>query len=289
VKILIKAPAKINSLLRVLIKETSGYHQIETVLSAVNFYDEIQLTPNDSKLSLEVYGAELGPTEDNLVYKAAKMFFARSDVDGGVDIKLSKRIPAQAGLGGGSSDAGATMRALNLMFGVPFSSKELIEMATQLGSDVPFFASGLGTALAWGRGERLIPMKFQSHVVLALTSIPIETAKAYEALRIPRKTNSGPTMPKKINCLGKPNLWSSNHFEPEIFRQFPDLGQLHKAILATGALAARLSGSGGTLFGLFPNQTRARRACDDLAKSWPHVQFHVVKTLNNQPDPSVLV
>jgi len=286
---LIKAPAKINSLLRVLIKESSGYHQIETVLSAVNFYDEIQLTPNDSELSLEVYGAELGPAEDNLVYKAAKMFFARSDLDGGVDIKLSKRIPAKAGLGGGSSDAGATMRALNLMFGVPFSSKELIEMATQLGSDVPFFASGLGTALAWGRGERLIPTKFQSHVVLALTSIPIETAKAYEALRIPRKTNSGPTMPKKINCLEKPNLWSSNHFEPEIFRQFPDLEQLHKAILATGALAARLSGSGGTLFGLFPNQIRARRACDYLAESWPHVQFRVVKTLNNQPNPSVLV
>ena len=132
-KMLIKAPAKINSLLRVLIKETSGYHQIETVLSAVNFYDEIQLTPNDSKLSLEVYGAELGPTEDNLVYKAAKMFFARSDVDGGVDIKLSKRIPAKAGLGGGSSDAGATMRALNLMFGVPFSSKELISILTRYG------------------------------------------------------------------------------------------------------------------------------------------------------------
>ena len=288
-KMLIKAPAKINSLLRVLTKETGGYHQIETLLSAVNFYDEIELTPNDSNISLQVFGAELGPTEDNLVYKAAKMFFARSDLDGGVDIELSKRIPTKAGLGGGSSDAGATMRALNLMFGVPFSSKELIEMATQLGSDVPFFASGLGTALAWGRGERLIPTEFQSHVVLALTSIPIETAKAYEALCISRKTNSGPTVPKKINCLAKPNLWSSNHFEPKIFRRFPELGQLHKAILATGASAARLSGSGGTLFGLFPNQSRARRACDDLAKSWPHVQFRVVKTLNTQPDPSVLV
>ena len=287
--LVIKAPAKINSFLRVIAKEDSGYHQIESLLTAVNLYDEIRLTPNEGGISLKVIGADIGPIEDNLVYKAATTFFAKNDITGGVDLTLRKVIPTKAGLGGGSSDAGATIRALNLIFDQPYSSSDLIEIACELGSDVPFFASGFGTALAWGRGERLIPMEMQSYVLLALTSIPIETKWAYHSLGVSNRTNSEPVMPENIGNLNLSNLQFGNHFEPKIFKQFPKLKKLHKEIMEVGASVARLSGSGGSLFGLFPQEKQTHKARDELAKSWPDVRFLAVQTLGCQPDPDVLI
>ncbi len=284
----IKAPAKINSFLRVLSKEDSGYHQIETLFTAVNFCDGIQLVLNDGKISLSVIGAELGPISDNLVYKAVTAFFSRIDYRGGIEITLNKKIPTGAGLGGGSSDAGAVIRTLNLMFNQPYSPRDLMQISSELGSDVPFFTSALGTALAWGRGDRLMPMVFKSSVLLALTSVAINTAEAYEALNVQRKSTKAAIFPHSICSLEELATLSCNDFERTIFAQYPVLGKIRKDIEASGATVARLSGSGGTLFGLFSTECEAHSARHELTKSWPHVQFVITETLDSQPQPSAL-
>ena len=283
----IKAPAKVNSFLRVLAKEDSGYHQIETLFTAVNFYDEIQLVLNDEKISLKVIGAELGPTSDNLVYKAVTAFFSRIGYHGGIEVTLTKNIPTGAGLGGGSSDAGAVLRALNLMFDKPCSCKDLMEISCRLGSDVPFFTSALGTALAWGRGERLMPMSFKSFVLLALTSVAINTTEAYEALNVQRKLTKGTIFPRSIGSITDLTSFSENEFERTVFAQHPELGKLREDIGQAGATIARLSGSGGTLFGLFATESEVHSARHQLAKSWPEVRFVISETLDFQPQPYV--
>jgi 4-diphosphocytidyl-2-C-methyl-D-erythritol kinase len=285
---LVRAPAKINSFLRILAKENSGYHQIETFFTAVDFCDEIHLSLSDDKISLNVVGVELGSAEDNLVYKAVTAFFALVDYHGGIEITLNKNIPTGAGLGGGSSDAGAMIRALNLIFDRPCSPEELMGISCGIGSDVPFFTSGLGSALAWGRGERLMPMKFRSYVLLALPSVAINTTEAYEALDIQRKVTTAAVFPGSACSLEDLAGMSLNEFESMTFSRYPELGKIRKDIEKAGAPVARLSGSGGTLFGLFYTKDEVEAACRELRKSWPNVRFVITETLDSQPQPEVL-
>ncbi|MBH16291.1 MAG: 4-(cytidine 5'-diphospho)-2-C-methyl-D-erythritol kinase [Gemmatimonadetes bacterium] len=285
---LVRAPAKINLFLRVLAREDSGYHQIETLFTAVNFYDEIQFQLTTGEISLRVVGSDLGPIRENLVYRAATLFFSRMGASKGVDIILQKKIPTESGLGGGSSDAGATLRTLNFMLGKPFSSSVLMNMAIQLGADVPFFSSGLGAALAWGRGERLMPIGFHSHVVLALTSIPVGTAGAYDGLVLSRRTTESGVVPREITSLEQLATFSSNHFEENVFERYPELEDLRQSIERVGSPVARLSGSGGTVFGLFRTADEAHAATNELSRYWPDIQFVVAETLDSQPEPNVL-
>ena len=135
----VAAPAKINCFLRILAKEESGYHQIETLYNAVDFCDEIELHRTERGVSVEVVGPSVGPDEENLAYRAAEALLESGGMTPGVHISLTKNIPVEAGLGGGSSDAGATLRALNVLLGEPFSADALLQIAGRLGADVPFF------------------------------------------------------------------------------------------------------------------------------------------------------
>ena len=150
----------------------------------MGLYDEVHLERTAEDLSIEVVGPALGPEEENLAYRAAQLLIDRVNCSDGVRIRLTKNIPTGAGLGGGSSDAGATLRALNVLLGDPLSSTQLLELAGKLGSDVPFFTEGSGAALAWGRGERLVtvPTLEDTHVVLALPPVSVSTALAYREL-----------------------------------------------------------------------------------------------------------
>ncbi len=284
----VRAPAKINLFLRVLARELSGYHQIETLFAAVDFCDELRVERGEQGVSLEVLGADVGPDEDNLACRAARSFLEVAAADEGVHVRLTKNIPTGAGLGGGSSDAGATLRAMNLLFGNPVSESELLRCGAHLGSDVPFFTAGAGRALAWGRGEQLmaLPADHETAVLLALPAVQVSTAEAYEGLG--PDVRAAPST-HDLGAFERSERLAEicvNDFEPSVFARHPRLAELREAIDGSGATAARLSGSGAALFAIFDTQTLATAASDSLSSSWPDVEFVVTRTLAAQPAPT---
>ena len=283
----VAAPAKVNLFLRILAKEESGYHQIETLYRAVDLCDEIVVHRTERGVTVEVVGPSVGPDEENLAYRAADALLDAGRIKAGVHVHLTKNIPAGAGLGGGSSDAGATLRALNTLLGQPFSTSALLQIAGPLGADVPFFASGVGCALAWGRGERLVPIPDASvlPVLLALPSLHISTAEAYDYVKVPECITPASL---DLDALGRPETVAAlavNDFEASVFERHPELGELREAMHEAGALTARLSGSGAALFGLFDDGKAADRARTSLSASWADVRFVVTETMTSQPEP----
>lgn len=287
----IRAPAKINLFLRVLAREVTGYHQIETLFAAVDFCDELQLERMDRGVSIDVRGAAVGPDDENLAYRAARRLLEEVGTGGGVHIRLRKVIPAGAGLGGGSSDGGATLRGLNLLLGGPLSVPGLVRLAGELGADVAFFASGVGRALAWGRGERLmsLPTKHDLAVLLALPSVSVSTGEAYQRLgHVPRATPSV-LDPAVFESSERFREVSVNDFEPSVFSRHPELGALRKQMARQeGALSARLSGTGGAVFALFEGPALAESARTSMTESWPDVRFLVTRSLAAQPGPILI-
>ncbi len=284
----VRAPAKINLFLRVLAREVSGYHQIETLFTAVDLCDEISVDRAECGVSIEVTGADVGPDESNLAYVAAQSFLDATSASTGVHVTLTKHIPTGAGLGGGSSDAGATLRALNVLHGKPLQASELLGLAIDIGADVPFFASGLGRALAWGRGDRLLGLSGAADfpVLLALPSLQVSTRDAYSQLPVPTDRMPGMMEPAAFERWGGVAAIAVNEFEPTVFSAHPELGALRGAMESGGALTARLSGSGAALFALFEVVDDARAARDSLSSKWPDVRFVVTGTLADQPVPT---
>lgn len=283
----VAAPAKVNFFLRILAKERSGYHQLETLYGAVDLYDDIVIHRIERGVSIEVVGPSIGPDEENLAYRAAAALVGATGLTTGVHVRLTKNIPVGAGLGGGSSDAGATLRALNLLLGEPLSASALLQIAGRLGADVPFFASGAGAALAWGRGERLMPIPVASGltVLLALPSLHIDTTEAYQHLRVPERIT--PTI-LPLDMLGRTETLAElamNDFEASVFERHPELSGIREALDEAGALTARLSGSGAALFGLFDDVAGADRARTSLSAAWSDVRFLVTETMTSQPEP----
>ena len=284
----VRAPAKINLFLRVLAREVSGYHQIETLFTAVDLCDEITVDRTESGVSIEVTGADVGPEESNLAYRAGQSFLDATAAKAGVRIRLTKHIPMGAGLGGGSSDAGATLRALNLLHGKPLLPSELLGLAGDIGADVPFFASGLGRALAWGRGERLLGIAGPADlpVLLALPPVEVATGDAYSQLRVPTDRTPGMIEPAALEGWDRVAEVAVNDFETTVFSRHPELGALRAAMEDEGVLTARLSGSGAALFALFEGVDAAHTARDSLSLKWPDVRFVVTRTLAHQPAPT---
>ena len=284
----VAAPAKVNLFLRILAKEESGYHQIETLYSAVDLCDEIFLHRTERGVSIEVVGPSVGPDQENLAYRAAAALLGAAGFTIGVHVRLTKHIPVGAGLGGGSSDAGATLRGLNALLGEPLSGSALLEIAGRLGADVPFFASGAGAALAWGRGERLVPIPAAGGlpVLLAFPSLHIATTDAYQYVGVPERITPATLA---LETLGQPKTLAGlavNDFETSVFERHPELGKLREALHEEGALTARLSGSGAALFGLFNDREAADRARASLCASWADVRFVVTQTMGSQPEPT---
>ena len=284
----IRAPAKINLFLRILAREVTGYHQIETLFAAVDLCDELQLKRVDRGVSIDVTGYPVGPDHENLAYRAARRLLEEVGTGGGVHIRLRKVIPAGAGLGGGSSDAGATLRGLNLLLGDPLPLARLMRLAGELGADVAFFASGAGRALAWGRGERLmsLPSEHDLAVLLALPSVSVSTGEAYQRLgHVPRAIPSV-LDPAVFESSERFREVSANDFEPSVFSRHPELGALRKQMARQeGALLARLSGTGGAVFALFEGRALAESARTSMTQSWPDVRFLATRSLAVQPGP----
>ncbi len=252
----LRAPAKINLVLHVLFRREDGYHELYTIFQKVTFFDEIHLRPAP-RINLRVRGEiEVPEGEENLCWRAAKLFFAAQGRSHGVEIILDKRLPKGAGLGGGSSDAAAVLKGLNELY-PSFSPEELLSLGQKLGADVPFFLSPYSTALARGIGEILSPWPTHpAWYLLLCPEIEISTAWAYHNLRLTTRReppNYEPDQP----------LWEQglvNDFEPVIFSRYPVLKELKEELLRAGAQAALLSGSGAALFGVFLTEEEARAA-----------------------------
>jgi 4-diphosphocytidyl-2-C-methyl-D-erythritol kinase len=277
------AHAKVNLHLAVLAREESGYHQIETVFCALQLADDVEVTTAGRGIQLDVAGPDLGPIDENLAHRAAVAFFEQTRVTPAARIRLVKRIPAGAGLGGGSSNAAATLAALNALHGYPLGAPTLREIGFSIGSDVPFFVAGVPLALAWGRGERLlsIPPPPETPVLLVVPPEPVATRDAYEALDARRRTRLEHA-PSRVLALDDLRTFESiaaaavNDFEDIVFDRHPDLRRIKQLLAASGALHALLTGTGSALFGLFPTSAALDQASERVRAEFPSV--NVVRT-----------
>ena len=253
-----RAPAKINLWLRVFGRDARGYHGIESLFQLIGLEDDVVVETAAAGVTLRGAPAALGAVEDNLVFRAATRFLAAAGARGGVAVTLTKRIPWNAGLGGASSDAAATLAAMNRLFGGPLSDEDLLELAAALGSDVPFFLSGSPLALGWGRGERLLALPpLPSRPVLVVPPpAPVRTADAYAWLDKERGAKDTGEYAAVISADAFTS-WASvrarshNDFESVVAARLPEIGHWLDRLRETEAFLVRLAGSGGALVALF--------------------------------------
>lgn len=287
------APAKVNLFLRVLGKRGDGFHEIRTVFQAIELTDGVVVERRGRGVALDVRGAELGPERENLAYRAAEAFLEDTGDATGVRIELVKRIPAGAGLGGGSSDAAAVLRCLAATTSSPPSRADLVRMGAALGSDVPFFLTPGPLARAEGRGEVLtsLPPLPEADLVVALPPVHVETAAAYSALGrevsgtddLAAVENASSDVPRQWADV---TSWMANDFEPPVAARHEEVRRSLTALRSAGARAALLSGSGGAAFGIFGTRDEAERVASDLTRrlGW---RFIATRTLTAWPDVTV--
>lgn len=265
-----KAYAKVNLTLAVEEKRLDGYHEVVSVMQRVSLCDTLTAEQTREGITLTCSDPALPSGEENLAHRAASLFFRETGITGGAALTLEKRIPSQAGLGGGSSDAASVLLALRKLYAPALSDTELETMAAALGSDVPFFIRG-GTQLATGRGEVLSPLP-------PLTDGWFVIVKPTESFSTPamyrRLDNLPPACTPPLPPLqgGLPALAAGlfNRFEAAI-PAGSAVWDIKARLAAYGALASLLSGSGSAVFGLFDTETAARAAVEALRPAWPEI------------------
>ncbi len=262
-RISLKAPAKINLFLEILGKRDDGYHEIETVMQEIDLVDNLQFEEIQEGVRLNCNDKNIPSDENNLVCKAANLILNECGIRKGVLLSLEKNIPVGAGLGGGSSDAAATLKALNLLWKIGLNDAELMEFAAKLGSDIPFFIKGK-TALCSGRGEKITPIEVKSEMnyLVIFPHINISTATIYRNLKI--------DLTKKIidvsfflNALKHPKVAGIskllfNRLEEVVFTTYPDLLDVKKALDHFDFCGLSVSGSGSAFFGLCRDRQQAK-------------------------------
>jgi 4-diphosphocytidyl-2-C-methyl-D-erythritol kinase len=266
----VTAHAKINLLLRILARETSGFHQIETAFALVELSDQVEVRRIDSGVKLVVHGPDLGPTDENLAVRAARAVLDATGNRFGVSIELTKHIPVRAGLGGGSSDAAAALHAVNALAGNAVPRHELLHFAAKLGADVAFFSSGAPLAIAWGRGERLlrIPAPPASPVLLAVPPFSVATPDAYKWWdeQNPSPSARGPVAldAEAFATWGSIGRLGGNDFEQPVFGRHPELRALYERIAGTGPVWVRMTGSGSAIAAVYKKESERDDAVQRL-------------------------
>lgn len=265
--ITLAAPAKVNLILRVLRKRQDGYHDISSLMQPISLHDEIIIkTEHGSGITLSCSNPAVPSDSANLAFQAAELFLNATGLSCRIDLDITKNIPAGAGLGGGSSDAATVLCGLNTLLSAGLGADELMRLGARLGSDVPFFV--LGTpAIATGRGEILEGVTLPRFwYVLVNPGFEISTVWAYKNLDL-TKTRQDYIL--SYSCEVFENLDNLaqimvNDLEAAVFSRYPDICAIKEAILAVGARAALMSGSGSTVFGLFREREAAVKAADRL-------------------------
>jgi 4-diphosphocytidyl-2-C-methyl-D-erythritol kinase len=259
-----RAPAKVNLLLEVLGRRADGYHELALVFQTVSLEDELEVYPADSDVAVRVEGIPVLPADGtNLVAKAAQVFFEHTRLRGGVSILLRKRIPIAAGLGGGSSDAAATLIALNELYAANLPPEDLAALAASLGSDVPFFLVG-GTALGRGRGEVLerLPDLPETWFALVKPGEGLSTGAVYGSGLVSFTDGSRALGFGRRGGVGIPETARGlfNALEEPAFKLLPECRRIRDELLDAGCLGALVSGSGSTVFGIARDEAAAGEA-----------------------------
>ena len=275
------AYAKINLYLDVLNKREDGFHDIKTVMHTVSLCDDITVSvrrAEKSSVHLSVAGHPKLPTDSrNLAVRAAELFLNTTLIGAEVHIRLVKRIPVAAGMAGGSSDAAAVLRAMNKAFKCPLTEKRLLELAAELGSDVPYCLIG-GTALCYGRGERMerLPEALHLTLLVAIADEYVSTPMAYGELdrlygdfKTERDSSHEGAFDSVIEAArsGKTDdLTLYNIFENAVFGTCTKAEKIKRQMLDLGATHALMSGSGPSVFGVFRNSAQAESALESFKR-----------------------
>lgn len=271
-----KAPAKINLTLDVLHKRPDGFHEVEMVMTTVDLADRVWLrSTDDGKIIIKASEQYIPTDRKNLAYQAAELLQQTYGIHEGVEITLEKTIPVAAGLAGGSSDAAATLRGLNRLWGLQLSGATLAEIGSKIGSDVSFCVYG-GTALATGRGEVIekLPAPPNCWVILAKPAISVSTGDIYRNLKLDHVEHPQTTaMIEALHNGDYSKMASSlgNVLESVTLEKYPDVVFLKKQMKKFGADAVLMSGSGPTVFGLVSQQSRVPRIYNGLKGFCPEV------------------
>jgi len=265
----VRALAKINLDLRVLGKRPDGYHELRTIFQTISLADTLDIEFTRARRT-EITLDDALQIEDNLVIRAARLAMDAMRITGRVAMRLTKRIPMGAGLGGGSSDAAAVLLALPALAGRIVALPKLCDIAEQLGSDVPFFLVG-GTAVGIGRGTEVFPLADGPPMngVLAAPGVHVNTAQAYRDLspRLTTELQQNKIVSFQSVTWGRSSLASArNDFEEVVFEQHPKLAGLKRRLIRAGADVALMSGSGSAVFGLFGERNRISDAIAKLGE-----------------------
>ncbi len=271
-----KSYAKINLTLDVLGRLENGYHEVKMIMQSLNLFDLIIVDKQKSGITLSTNLKSLPIDVKNIAYKAADLFFTKTGIAGGAKILIHKNIPIAAGLAGGSGNAAAVLCALNLLYNAKLSDGELSELALTLGADVPYCITG-GTQLACGIGEKLAPLSPIEGlpVVLVKPDINISTAEIYRKIDTAENLRH-PDTDVMIAAIESRNVKKiaenlSNIMENVTAADCPEIIAIKEKMLSLGALGAVMSGSGPTVFGIFPDNESAKTACDEFAKDYKEV------------------
>jgi len=269
VKLLVKAPAKINLALDVLHKRPDGFHEVEMIMTTIDLADRVELELlHDDKIHILSHNRYVPDDQRNLAFQAAQLLKDRFHVKQGVKISIEKTIPVAAGLAGGSSDAAATLRGLNKLWNLGLSMDELAELGSEIGSDVSFCVYG-GTALAKGRGEIItqIPAPPTCWVILAKPFIGVSTAEVYRRLNIAETVH--PNIAGMIEAINAHDYQEvcvnvGNVLEEVTLNLHPEVALIKEQMKRFGADAVLMSGSGPTVFGIVQHDSRMHRIYNGL-------------------------
>ncbi|MEK7678562.1 MAG: 4-(cytidine 5'-diphospho)-2-C-methyl-D-erythritol kinase [Deltaproteobacteria bacterium] len=272
-KIILPAPAKVNLFLRILGKRKDGYHEISSLMQPVSLYDHVTVTVSEGAgVTASSLNQSVPKDNENIAFKAAALFLKEAGLDKRVNIWLDKRIPMGAGLGGGSSDAAATLKGLNTLLGAPFDNDKLKALGALIGSDVPFFIQ-CRPAIASGRGEALAKVSLPSyHYILINPGFEVSTAWAYGNFDLTKSNKDNNLL---YSYPSHPPITQGgdggdgvdtikgllvNDLEAVTSARYPAIGEIKKTLKDSGAVATLMSGSGPTVFGIYRNRIDRDRA-----------------------------
>ncbi|MBF0491413.1 MAG: 4-(cytidine 5'-diphospho)-2-C-methyl-D-erythritol kinase [Deltaproteobacteria bacterium] len=267
--ITLRSPAKLNFRLDVLSKRSDGYHELLMLMDRINLEDEIEIKVIERGIVITSDDPTLPTSEGNVAYRAAKEILAYSSRNVGVEIKINKRIPIASGMGGGSSNAAAVILGINQLLKLKLPKEKLMIIGAKIGADVPFFIFE-GPAIASGIGDKLrkinkIP---KMSLVLVNPGVPVSTQWAYKNLAL-NSTGNPPTskpeeLPLVFNTKKDVVKFLNNDLEKVTIKEFPVISEIKKLLVDQGAIASQMTGSGPTVFGIYPDKASADKAISKI-------------------------
>ena len=269
----LKARAKINLGLDVVRRREDGYHEVKMVMQMLRLYDQIDIEKTQESGILVRSNLSFLPTDErNIAYKAAKVMIDQFGLEQGVIIRIEKHIPVAAGMAGGSTDCAAVLYGMNKLFGLRLNQKKLRELGVKLGADVPYCLMRQ-TALSEGIGEilTLISPLQDCPILIAKPSVSVSTRHVYEHLKLDEQTMH-PDIDGIVTALADGDLYGvtdrmANVLETVTVPEHPVIDEIKKQMMASGAVIALMSGSGPTVFGIFDDEEKAKKACEDMKAS----------------------